>query len=53
MSVYYARNAAGKCYVGITNDFARRVAQHDGRFELIAQLEVNLTRGQARWSSRR
>lgn len=48
MSVYYARNVSGQCYVGITNNFARRVAQHDGRFELIAQLEVNLTRGQAR-----
>lgn len=48
VSVYYAEDFAGNCYVGITNNFARRAAQHDGRFAVIEELEVNLTRGQAR-----
>lgn len=51
VTVYYARNAVGDCYFGITNNFARRALQHEASgkgFVVIEDLELQLTRNEAR-----
>ena len=49
VDVYYAVEASSeRCYFGITNNFARRVAQHGERFRVIENLNLQLTRNQAR-----
>ncbi|HEY4587620.1 MAG TPA: RHS repeat-associated core domain-containing protein, partial [Thermoanaerobaculia bacterium] len=49
VDVYYAvEETSGDCYFGITNNFGRRVAQHGERFRVIENLNLQLTRNQAR-----
>jgi len=46
--VYLGVRNGKAVYVGITNDLARRQAQHGGRFVLVSITESPVTRGEAR-----
>jgi len=51
VTVYYAIESdatEGECYFGITKNFIRRMAQHGDRFRFIKELDLQITRNQAR-----
>ena len=48
VDVYFGVEREGGCYFGITSNFAARQAAHGDRFVVMEQVEVQLTRRQAR-----